>query len=227
MAPLGERFSIRRRYIDHKENTVEPFKKYYILAEGEKSEIAYFHALKNSLHFNIRSEIEVIVLERTENDVHNSNPKKLYNQMLRLNRNAEDEYVIVFDSDIYKTTLGYHKILEDMKNQNIRPIVTSPCIELWYILHVKDSLNDHVLPSKEEIFANEKISSKHRFTSKMCQNLCGFNPKNTFKIELIKNIKHAVKQAESLESDMLKLNTTIGTNIHLLIVELLEDNRFT
>lgn len=226
MAPLGERFSIRRRYIDSKENTVEPFKKYYILAEGEKSEIAYFNALKNSHFFNIRSEIEVIVLERTEIDIHNSNPKRLLKQMLELDRSDDHEYVIVFDSDIYKTTDGYQQILDDMSQNNIRPIVTSPCIELWYMLHIKDSLQDHVIPNIEKIYANEKVNSRHRFTSKLCKDLCKFNPKTTFKVELIRNILLAIKQAALLESNLGKLDVAVGTNIHILIKELLEDNRF-
>ncbi len=226
MAPLGEKFSIRRRYIDGKQNTVEPFKKYYILAEGEKSEIAYFNALKNSHFFNIRSEIEVIVLERTESDIHNSNPKRLLMQMMELEKIDDHEYVIVFDSDIYKTTDGYQQIIDDMMQNNIRPIVTSPCIELWYILHIKNSLQDHVIPNIGEIFANEKLNSRHRFTSKLCKDLCKFNPKTTFKVELIKNIRLAIDQASLLESNLHKLNSKVGTNIHILIKELLEDNRF-
>lgn len=232
MAPIYPKYSLKNRYSSNIVESVEPFKKYFILCEGNVTEIEYFSKISESSNLNIRPDVEVIVFERKgDSDIGKVDPRSLRDFLIKYikkhHRQPNSDYVMVFDIDTMRNDGEYANFIEETnKKYKIRTIGTFPCIELWFILHKENSLNEYIKPNEMDIFLNKKISRKHTFTSKMCSGIWKSNPKKYVNLCMVENLYIAIKQAQNLENDISLLNSKIGTNIHILMQELIEDKRF-
>lgn len=198
-----------RRYSSSIFESVEPFKTYYILCEGSVTEPEYFDKLSQSQNLNIRQNVKIIVFERQgESDVGRTDPISLRNFLIcyinEHGRDSDAEYVMVFDADVIGAKSGYDNFIkETIVKYKIRPIVTSPCIELWFILHKENSLIDSIKPNENEILRNKKISRMHTFTSKMCSDIWKSNPKKCVSLYMVENVQIAINQAQKIETDIM------------------------
>jgi hypothetical protein len=232
MPPLREKVSLFSRYIGQKQETVEQFVIHYIITEGEVTEQEYLRELIKSAFVVIRDNIKVIPIERTEEDIHNSAPNRLLQYAIdfRTQKNdASAKYIIMFDRDSFKSDHILKKpyldfLLKASKNQ-IDILVSSPCIELWLLLHKKNSLHEIILPVKDKIFNNKRVSTHHTFTSSLCSKKMGFNPKNTVPTDLIKATLVALLQSQELTHDIYVMKDQIGTNLGEYVTDILYDPR--
>ena len=104
--------------------------------------------------------------------------------------------------------------------------MTSPCFELWLILHYEDALEKYVVPNKDKLFDNEKVSRAHSFASNLFSEISGTNPKSgSFFNKLMGSIDIAIEQEKALEQGILKMATEIGSNVGVLIEQMREDPR--
>ena len=104
--------------------------------------------------------------------------------------------------------------------------MTSPCFELWLILHYKDAVEKYVTPNKDRLFDNEKVSRAHSFASNLFSEVSGTNPKSgSFFNKLKGGIDFAIEQEKALEQDILKMATEIGSNVGILIEQMRDDPR--
>ena len=230
---LRERISLYNRYPDNRIGKTPTFKTFYLIMEGTKTEPTYFqHLEKKLIELRVRNNIRLVYLERTARDRGSNTPTQLYNflQTYKAQKNDPNAvYAMVFDRDSYKnrpdperTYLGF---LNKVKKKEVRLLVTSPCFELWLLLHKKDSYQKYIVPKVQEIFMNERLSTGYTYLSKMVKDIFGFNPKSTIPLDLLDGLDEALKQSYYLTSKPEKMARELGENISDFIRELRMDYR--
>lgn len=225
MAPFKEFKNWEKRKSDQEE-PIEEFKKYYLLCEGENTENWYFEELiDNRKVLGIHSTVDLILLERTEEDLHNSSPKCLlkYADLLTANGAIDydkdyDKVIIVFDADIFRDKdEEFKELILEMQGKGYWVAVTNPSFELFLLLHKDNSVNEHILPNEKELLRNKKTGSRTAMQTKFTA-VAGFNPKTNKKVgELCANLDIAIEQEKSLNQDINecigKLTSNIGNTI--------------
>lgn len=233
MSPLREFRSLTTRFED--DIKIEPLRRFYLIFEGANTERKYFQGIDNNRkELGINSQIELVILHKEGEISSFSHPIKLLelieDKKKSLKRDGKfdkaiDRFVIVFDRDSYEKTKDYVEFIEKASADNILT-VTSPCFELWLILHYEDAVEKHVVPNKDRLFDNEKVSSVHSFASNLFSEISGTNPKSgSFFNKLKRGIELAIEQEKSLEQDIFRLATEIGSNVGVLIEQMKEDTR--
>ena len=82
------------------------------------------------------------------------------------------------------------------------------------------------MPNSESLFENEKVSNSHTFASRLFSEMSGTNPKSgSFFNKLKGGIDLAVEQEKTLEQDILRMATEIGSSVGVLIEQMREDPR--
>lgn len=208
------------------EESIEPYKKYYFLCEGENTEKWYFEKLISEQKIlNIHPLIDILFLEKTNEDAHVSNPKKLLEYANSLPDKLEDfdktidKIIIVFDADIYKTKSPEMllALIKEMESNNHIVALTNPSFELFLLLHVKDSLNSVIFPNKYRILQNKK-EGKHRFVYSLLSKTIKINSKTNKKIgDLCNFIDVAIEQEKQINRDIYKCQNKLTCNIGKII----------
>ena len=201
---------------------IEPYRKYYLICEGENTEKWYFEQLiSDKRTLNINPAIEVKYVERTDEDTHNSNPIKLiqYGKQLvedeSIDFDERDVIIIIFDADIYNSDeQAYQKIIELAHENNFLVGVTNPCFELFLLLHLENSVCDIILPNESDILENKKISKKRTYTQKLLTDKTKINPKENQGIsQLSRYIDIAINQELLINQDIYKCIGNLTSNI--------------
>jgi hypothetical protein len=201
--------------------------------EGTNTEPTYFKLLEMELiKRRIRNNISLVYLERTQNDRGSNTPRQLYNFLREFQKQKDDDgvYLMVFDRDSYKNHFNpkksYLDFLKSVRHSNVRMIITSPCFEIWLLLHLDNSYQEFIEPNKKNIFRNDRISPAYTYVSKMVRDIFGFNPKSNIPEDFLKNLNIAMKQSSQLTSDPKKMATELGENISDFIREISYDQRY-
>ena len=233
MSPLREYRSLTTRF--EEEIKIEPLRRYYLIFEGANTERKYFQGIDNNRkELGINSQIELVILHK-EGDISSfSHPIKLLELIEEKKKSlktdgkfdkAIDRFVIVFDRDSYENLEDYVEFIEKASADNILT-VTSPCFELWLILHYENAVEKYVATNKDRLFDNEKVSRAHSFASNLFSEVSGTNPKSgSFFNKLKGGIDFAIEQEKALEQDILKMATEIGSNVGILIEQMRDDPR--
>ena len=206
-----------------------------MIFEGANTERKYFQGIDNNRkELGINSHIELVILHK-EGDISSySHPIKLLELIEEKKKSlmrdgkfdkAIDRFVIVFDRDSYEKPEDYVEFVEKACADNILT-VTSPCFELWLILHYENAVERYIVPNSESLFENEKVSNSHTFASRLFSEMSGTNPKSgSFFNKLKGGIDLAVEQEKTLEQDILRMATEIGSSVGVLIEQMREDPR--
>ncbi len=233
MSPLREFRSLTVRY--EEDIKIEPLRRYYLIFEGANTERKYFQGIDtNRKELGINSHIELVILHKGGEISSFSHPIKLLELIEEKKKSlkrdgkfdkAIDRFVIVFDRDSYEKSEDYVEFVEKASVGNILT-VTSPCFELWLILHYEDAVEKYVVPNKDRLFDNEKVSRVHSFASNLFSEISGTNPKSgSFFNKLKGGIDRAIEQEKTLDQNILRMAIEIGSNVGLLIEQMREDPR--
>lgn len=230
MCPIESSPSLFRRYKVKKIETVDTFKTFHILCEGSVTEKKYFKAISDSNFLSVRNGIKIEVLNKTGNDKGRTQLKELFKlikQYVREKSLTDDDVpVLVVDFDVHRENANFINDIATIEREGIKVYGNSPCIELWLILHLENAIDEHVKPNREDILKNSKVSNVHTYTSKLASKILGFNTKRNVKPEIVKGINFALDQCNNLENNIELLNKEIGTNFHILINQIILDERF-
>lgn len=231
MAPLVDRnmgFSSDRIY---ESNSVDEFVIYYFICEGQNTETNYFKGIKNlKKELNIKENIEIIVLDKTDEDANKSNAKNLFDLAKDYKKKSDykkgDKIVLVFDIDQYKSKKNqYQKLIKNMqKDDDLILCVTSPCFELWLLMHYDDVFATY---DKNEMFKNEKKSNKHRYLSEEFLKKYGKNSKKAktcFENLILGEsscVQNAIRQEKDISQNIECFTKEIGSNIGIFLEKLI------
>ena len=234
MTPLHEWKPLNTRYEDEIDQ-IEPFKRYYLIFEDAIAGIKYFEGvILHKKELGIGNLIEIVTLRKVGEIRNNSHPENIYElingkkeELIEKQKfDAErDLFVIVFDRDSFTNETSYIKYIEKCMGNFILAI-TSPCFELWLLLHQKDIVNSFIIPNYEKVLCNIPESDMHNYLSYQVSEMFHFNPKKRFLFsKFIDTIDIAIEQEHDIEQDIRNMFTTVGSNIGQLISEMRVDPR--
>ncbi|MCK6597543.1 MAG: RloB family protein [Bdellovibrionaceae bacterium] len=112
----------------------EPNKFFYIACEGHVTEVEYFQKLNE-----VGEKCKFVHYERAENEKNNSSPKNVFKTLKKNVKEAglnpkTDECWIIVDRDQWNKNLA--EAVQECLNHNYKYSVSSPCIEIWFIMHL-------------------------------------------------------------------------------------------
>ncbi len=213
--------------LERRKGSKEPKSKYFIVSEGDKTELQYFQGVKeNSEEIGIKDLIEIVPVENEESEYGQSHPlKKLEN----FNKSL-DEDKFVYSKEIDKVCFivdrdpqnfkdnQYDEFLEGVSRCGYFPFVTNPTFEFFLVLHSKEVFNI----SKEDMLNNEKISNNRRFLEVKLNQIFGCNKRNIDFKKFKANIRTAIENEKSFCEDVKYLKTELGSNVGLLLEEMMD-----
>lgn len=226
--PLREQRSVLARYED--DTPIEPFRRYYLIFEGKNTEKKYFQGIEGyRKELEINSAIELVILSKEGEIRDYSNPKKLL-ELINIKKEELkstsqydkeiDRFVIVFDRDSFEKEEKYLEFIETAGSDNILTI-TSPCFEIWLLLHYENALESNIKPHEGDIIKNKKVSSSHSYISKLCSDISGVNPKNNVNFMFIKdNVNVAIEEEKKICQVNKEMFSVLGSNVGILIEDM-------
>ena len=207
---------------------LNPKSKYYIIPEGEKTEIQYFLGIRdNAREININSLIEVIPIENDDEELGQSHPiRKItnFNEDIENNKFLYDKEIdkvcFVIDRDPQNfSEQQYDNFLKMCKDYNYKVYVSNPTFELFLLLH-DDKIFDI---DKTAMLENRRVSNSKRFLEVKLSEIFGCNKKNINFEKFKVNIKKAISNEKQFEEDLINLKHNLGSNVGTLLDEMIED----
>lgn len=207
---------------------LNPKSKYYIIPEGEKTEIQYFLGIRdNAREININSLIEVIPIENDDEELGQSHPiRKItnFNEDIENNKFLYDKEIdkvcFVIDRDPQNfSEQQYDNFLKMCKDYNYKVYVSNPTFELFLLLH-DDKIFDI---DKTAMLEDRRVSNSKRFLEVKLSEIFGCNKKNINFEKFKVNIKKAINNEKQFEEDLINLKHNLGSNVGTLLDEMIED----
>jgi hypothetical protein len=219
MAPVREYVNWRKNEIDK----IEPYSKYYFIAEGYNTETFYFkNLIDNRRDLGFKNNIDIILLEKTEVDVNTTYPKhlvKLAKESIKSCLSTEfdkkrDKMVILFDLDIFeKKATGLDELIQLTEERYFELAITNPSFELFLLLHIDNSLDEIIFPDEKIIIENKK-EGKMTPIYKLLLKKTGINCKKNPKIgDLCLSLDIAIEQEVKINQDISSFHEKITSNI--------------
>ena len=133
-----------------------------------------------------------------------------------------DTICIIVDRDKESFVVNQHKnqyrdVLTICKNKSFRFCITNPCFEFWLLLHFADcdKLDNSLLLN------NPYVSSQRKYTEiELRKRIPHFSKSRYETSDLMKRIDDAMSNEKKYCEDIALLESTVGSNIGLLIEEL-------
>ena len=231
---IRESVSIRRRY-QGKIRKLDPYKNYYLSVEGTKTEPIYLrHVINKRRDLGINHQIELVPLERTDNDEGRTQPDELLDIIIKFRKERiesgedsqqDDEYYVMFDKDSFKNEIdpnkSYFEFINKAKEAGIKLIVTNPCFELWLILHIEHSYQRYILPKYRQLLKNRKINSTDTVASRMFKDVFGYSSKSYVSQYIIDNTDIAIKQSDLfISQNIYEFDKKLGETVSSFIKEI-------
>ena len=142
------------------------------------------------------------------------------------NDTSEDVFAVVFDRD--KDTHNVddiREIIDLCAKSKMECYISNPCFEFWLALHLF-SVDELKAPEEYlQILENSKITNRHTYISKKVSEKAGHNKEITYgKFVSVYSgfIKDAIERAKEFPYDVEKLLDNVGTNVHVLVQQILE-----
>lgn len=207
---------------------LNPKSKYYIIPEGEKTEIQYFLGIRdNAREININSLIEVIPIENDDEELGQSHPiRKInnFNEDIENNKFLYDKEIdkvcFVIDRDPQNfSEEQFDNFLRMSKDYNYKVYVSNPTFELFLLMH-----DDKIFGiDKTAMLENRRVSNSKRFLEVKLSEIFGCNKKNINFEKFKVNIKKAINNEKRFEENLINLKYNIGSNVGTLLDEMIED----
>lgn len=158
------------------------------------------------------------------------------NKRIDLKSNAEKivdyiwEQTNVFDKEIDKVCLivdrdpqsfkeeQYDCVLTICKKQGFDFYISNPCFEFWLLLHSKEVL---VLPQEKMLENNKSGANKRYLESELRRIYSGYKKNKINFLNFKDSLKVAIQNEKEFCEDVIQLKTKLGSNIGVLMNELL------
>lgn len=112
----------------------------------------------------------------------------------------------------------YDEVVEFCQKNKVNLYVSNPTFEFWLMLHFPNVENEN----KIEMLENKYVTRGNRYLEKRLRDICGYK-KQRLDFKLFEPfILDAIKREKNFEEDVKKLKTNLGTNVGLLINEMLK-----
>lgn len=201
----------------------------FLLAEGANTEYWYLERLSSVLaKRNLPKRIEMVPIERTEEDRNKSNPHALFDQVLRIRDGGCEDYgfeedndivVVVFDVDIYRRDAQQYVPDIQKLDSVARVAVTNPSFELFLLLHLEGAVDSIIEPHCEEILRNGFYpETRRRYIEFLASQALGMNTKHNKRIaNLAERFDVAVRQETRLNQNPERALDCLTSNVACVI----------
>ena len=213
------------------EEQIEPFRKYFFICEGANTETFYFRRLVDlRKQLGIHPLIDIRLWEKTDEDRNLSFVKNLVNFAVQQKQNPDNDFdterdkmVVVFDGDIFEEKVqGYDDLIEFVEKKDIAA-VTNPGFELFLILHIEGSFEQHI-KGREQEFLSMDEKGKYSHAYNVLLKLTGMNAKTNSKIgELADNVLTAIAQEKLINQDIHNLKGIVSSNVGKIIENIINE----
>ena len=190
-----------------------------IAAEGERTEKIYFEALRA---YARNSRVHIKILERDEENRHNSAPEYVLEQLTQYKTEhaleQDDELWLVIDRDDWKLTALRVVAQKCAQDAAFHMALSNPCFELWLLLHLEDvsSISDE---EKKRILKNNREGTNDPYLKREVRRLMGgsYNESRYDAFVLVPHVHDAISRAERLDVDkQSRWPQELGTRVYLL-----------
>lgn len=190
-----------------------------IAAEGERTEKIYFEALRAHAR---NSRVHIKILERDEENRHNSAPEYVLEQLTQYKTEHalehDDELWLVIDRDDWKPTALRVVAQKCAQDEVFHMALSNPCFELWLLLHLEDvSLVSN--EEKQRIMKNRREGTNDPYLKRKMRQLLGgsFNESRYNAFAVVPHVHDAIVRAERLDVDkQARWPQELGTRVYLL-----------
>ena len=207
----------------------EPKSKYYIIPEGDNTEIQYFCGIRdNSEELNIKQIIEIIPVENEDEEHGQSHPKR---KLDNFNKSIADEKFIYnenFDKAFFVIDRDPQNFSEEQLNEFIENCnkdgyfvcLSNPTFELFLLMH-----DDKIFDLDRRKMLENKRSNRggKRFLEIKLSEIFGCNKRNIDFKKFLPNIKKAIKNEKKFCEGLEKLKNELGSNVGKLLNEMIEN----
>jgi hypothetical protein len=202
--------------------SIEPSKIFiFIIAtEGNLTEKLYFEGFNEKAHeLGIKDRVIVEVLDRDDTKSAPQYVKELLDEYKHEYGVESEELWMVIDRDRQNTSREFLiELVHTCKEACYNIALTNPCFEFWLLLHVAD-INQY---TPEVLFQNAKVNSKRRFIDRELSCQLGGYDKTKLKFEKFQpHLRTAIAQAELFAVEVHEIIDALGTNLHILVKNIL------
>lgn len=207
----------------------EPKTKYYIIPEGDNTEIQYFCGIRdNAEELNIKSLIEIVPIANDEDEEGQSHPLKKLNNFNKSLREGNFTYKKNFDKAIFVIDRDPQNLSEEQLDEFIVDCneygyfvyLSNPTFELFLIMH-DDKIFD--LDRQKMLENRRETRRSKRFLEVKLSEIFGCNKRNIDFKKFKPNIKKAIKNEKQFCEDLEKLKIELGSNVGKLLDTIIED----
>lgn len=190
-----------------------------IAAEGEFTEKIYFEALRKHAR---NSRVHIKILERDEENRHNSSPEYVLGQLTQYKLEnpieQDDELWLVIDKDKWTAKSIRAVAQRCAQDSSYHLALSNPCFELWLILHIIDaSLESDEEKVKMLKNRKEKKNADPYLKRKLRALLGSYNESNYDADQLVVQIAEAITRAETLDKNKkARWPQGLGTHVYKL-----------
>lgn len=190
-----------------------------IAAEGEFTEKIYFEALRKHAR---NSRVHIKILERDEENRHNSSPEYVLGQLTQYKLEnpieQDDELWLVIDKDKWTAKSIRAVAQRCAQDSSYHLALSNPCFELWLILHIIDaSLESDEEKVKMLKNRKEKKNADPYLKRKLRALLGSYNESNYDADQLVLQVAEAITRAETLDKNKkARWPQGLGTHVYKL-----------
>ena len=212
------------------DSSIEPYKKYTFICEVQVTEIAYIkHLIKIQKKLGVHPNIDISVLERTDEDENISAPIRLvkFGKEHKRNENFDkdrDTIIILFDAEVFenKDSKYYNRVLNNGRSEGFEFGVTNPCFELFLLLHYEDGFTQYIKPRLQDFLSSKGL--KERLANKILRQVSNINPKKNRNIGVLaESVITAIKEEKNLNQNIDDCKGKVTSNIGSILESILNE----
>lgn len=199
-----------------------------IASEGKETEKIYFNALAKVFR---NPRVHVKVLERREDEQHNSSPLHVMNQLNdykdQYSLEADDELWLVIDKDRWSDALLSQVAQKCSQDCNMQMALSNPCFELWLLLHLVNAAKLSCEEQQRWLINRRKTKRSDPYLKVCLREEMGSYHESNYNAEaLVINVKDAIARARELDINPDdRWPQTLGTRVYLLAESIIRDCR--
>ena len=206
----------------------DPKSKYYIIPEGDTTEIQYFCGIRDNVEeLNIKSLIEIIPIQNDETEQGQSHPKR---KLKNFNKDLDDgkfTYLKNFDKVIFVidrdpqnfSEKQLDEFIQNCTNYEYDICLSNPTFELFLLMH-----SDRIFKlDRQEMLENRRPARRNkRFLENKLFEFFNCSKTNLNFEKFKPNIKKAIINEKSFCEDLEKLRNELGSNVGNLLDSMIE-----
>lgn len=213
--------------LERKKGNKEPKSKYFIVSEGDRTELQYFEGVKeNKEEIGIKDLIEIVTIENEKREYGQSHPlRKIDNFNISLGENKFtydkeiDKVCFIIDRDPQNFKENqYYEFINKCTEYGYFPYISNPTFEFFLLLHSDDILKIE----RTKLLENRKVNKNKRFLETQLSNLFDCNKKNIKFCKFKNYIQNAIRNKKNFCEDTIKLKTELGSNVGTLLNEMIK-----